>query len=263
MTGLAFPLVFASCCALVTLARFAGEFRDRNTLRPHLDFAVAIALVIGMFLFGLSRLTRDVGVEKKPEDYTEVRAAIVQLNLSIEEKWDAAMTREIIDRYKNFTEMYAESGDFDFIIWPETAVPGRFTYPWVQQYLNEVLATGDFHLLTGIEHEELVQGDNDGEVETLLFNTFTALRGDTTYNQAHAKIHLVPFGEFLPLRSFPPMEWIAGGFVPGDFSAGTSFDPVALSDPDVEIIPQICFETPSAASPAASSILTAPPPVRS
>src|SRR5205807_339674 len=61
--------------------------------------------------------------------------------------------------------------------------------------------------------------------------------------QAYRKIHLVPFGEYIPLRhSFPLFAAIAGTWVAGDFAPGTEHTVFALTDPNVRVAPLICFE---------------------
>jgi apolipoprotein N-acyltransferase len=56
-------------------------------------------------------------------------------------------------------------------------------------------------------------------------------------------MHLVPFGEYIPLRhSFPPFAAIAGIWVPGDFAAGTEHTVFDLTSGDVRVAPLICFE---------------------
>jgi apolipoprotein N-acyltransferase len=61
--------------------------------------------------------------------------------------------------------------------------------------------------------------------------------------QIYRKIHLVPFGEYVPLRhSFPLFAAIAGHWVPGDFAFGTEFVRFKLSTAAVRVAPLICFE---------------------
>ena len=61
--------------------------------------------------------------------------------------------------------------------------------------------------------------------------------------ELYRKVHLVPFGEYLPLRGVPGMEALLGDVLPGDFECGTSTEPLVLAKPaGVQIIPLVCFE---------------------
>ena len=69
------------------------------------------------------------------------------------------------------------------------------------------------------------------------------MKGTTKNYQVYRKAHLVPFGEYIPLRGiFPPFEWVAGRLIPADFQAGKSFDPLVTEEGGFQIIPLICFE---------------------
>ena len=61
--------------------------------------------------------------------------------------------------------------------------------------------------------------------------------------QVYRKLHLVPFGEYIPARySFPLLARIIGDQVPGDFDVGHDHTVFRLTDQDVRVVPLICFE---------------------
>jgi len=61
--------------------------------------------------------------------------------------------------------------------------------------------------------------------------------------QIYRKVHLVPFGEYIPLRhSFPLFAAVASKWVPGDFDAGGDYTVFRLTNSDVRVAPLICFE---------------------
>ncbi len=61
--------------------------------------------------------------------------------------------------------------------------------------------------------------------------------------QVYRKLHLVPFGEYVPGRHrVPLLARIVGDQVPGDFKAGKDYTVFELTNGDVKVAPLICFE---------------------
>lgn len=240
ITGYGFILMFSGIIAFCTLVRLGLEVRERQRLRPHVDFAVGVAVIMGLFLYGTTRIAA------VPKDSIDLRARIMQLNIPIEDKWseDIKVRQDIIFDYRDLTRAFVETAAHDLILWPETCIPGLFMLDWVQEYFNDhVLKGDDFYLLAGLEDASLIGeiGTQGGEI----YNTITLMRGDTSTYQSYRKMHLVPFGEYIPYRGkFPPFEWITGGIIEEDFTPGTSYEPLMLEKGghEIGIIPLICFE---------------------
>ncbi len=234
ITGYGFLLMFAGTVLFCTMVRVVREVRSHRKLRPHFDLTVAAAMVAGLFLFGLSAFLRE------PGETVDLRARVFQFNVALEEKWseDLRIRQKVIFGYRDLTRAFVETGPTDLVVWPETAVPGIFSSRWVQEYFNDhVLKGGDFYLLTGLEDANLEN--------TEIYNTLTVMKGDTGSYQMHKKVHLVPFGEFIPLRgTFPPFEWLTGGVIEQDFTPGAAHEPLVVEKDgrEIGIIPLICFE---------------------
>jgi apolipoprotein N-acyltransferase len=240
ITGYGFILMFSGIIAFCTLVRLGLEVKERQRLRPHVDFAVGVAVIMGLFLYGTTRIT------EVPKDSIDLRARIMQLNIPIEDKWseDIKVRQDIIFDYRDLTRTFVETAGYDLILWPETCIPGLFMLDWVQEYFNDhVLKGDDFYLLAGLEDANLIgeSATQGGEI----YNTITLMKGDTSSYQSYRKMHLVPFGEYIPYRSkLPLFEWIAGGIIEEDFTPGTSYEPLILEKGghEIGIIPLICFE---------------------
>ncbi len=234
ITGFGFVLMFSGVIAYCTLVRLVLEVRERQRMRPHLDFALGVGMIIGLFLYGISKISYT------PEKSVDLRARIMQLNIPLEDKWseDIELRQRILFDYRDLTRTFVDTAPHDIVLWPETALPGHFHFPWLQNFLNEqVLKGDDFYLLTGLE-ESNFQGNE-------IYNTITLMKGSTETYQMHRKIHLVPLGEYIPFRdSFPLFEWIAGGIIEADFTRGTAFEPLQIKKDghSIGIIPLICFE---------------------
>ncbi|MEM0970170.1 MAG: apolipoprotein N-acyltransferase, partial [Verrucomicrobiota bacterium] len=234
VSGLAFLPVFFSAVMVSTIARFALEF-GKGRLRPHLDFSVALVLLILTFFYGVHTVQNH-----RVEDPITLRALLVQGNISIEQRYDLDPDNpqsEIWEIYDNLTNLYADQ-NYDLIVWPETCIPATFFEADTFRYLNSILARGDFYLLTGIE-QVILQQDEDAEV----YNSMVLMRKEAYSYQDYQKIHRVPFGEYIPFRhSFPIFAWALGNLIPEDFDPGLSRERLALTEPSLQIIPSICFE---------------------
>jgi apolipoprotein N-acyltransferase len=226
VAGLSFMPVFCACVAFNTALRFREEARTAR-VRPHLDFFCAVALVLADFIYGFRILSAP-----PPKDTTSLRVLLVQQNIAQVVKWGHEQDEAIYQGYGKLTRPFA--GSTDLVIWPESALPLPFHHPGHVTFLNDVLALGDFSLLTGVDIFEEGKPNYTGAA---------LMRGSVDRHQLYRKVHLVPFGEFLPLRSVPLMQKILGGVLPGDFTRGSSTEPLTLEKPGgVQIIPLICFE---------------------
>ncbi len=261
--GLAFLPVFCSTILLFSGWRLTHHLRHGGLRRPlNLDATIALALVGGVFLFGMTSIARHA---PDPVRDTRIEVAIIQGNIAQEDKWDPqqaeAHARNMVDNFREALEkrdgeiaatlLGRLTGDDedcglielrppDLVVLPESALPFFLHDPTTRETIEAL------HLLAG-PRSTVVTGINDLEPgdPPNYFNTIAAFGPPPAPPQIYRKVTLVPFGEYLPLRWFPPMRWIAGSAVPSDFTPGTSTDPLPISrgeEAPIYIIPLICFE---------------------
>lgn len=142
-----------------------------------------------------------------------LKVCVVQGNIPQNRKWDENFREEILGQYERLTKLAAYDRP-DLIIWPETAVPGfmESETDLFAKVRSVVLSAGK-PLLVGTPREEV------GE-ETGYYNSAELFSEDGNIAGVYDKMHLVPFGEYVPFRdklSF--VEKFAHNPI-GDFTAG-------------------------------------------
>src|SRR5215468_1085177 len=205
VAGVSFIVAFANVIILTTAYRLILEARTRM-MRPHFDFTVTMAAIVGVLIFGL-RATQ-VSPTTKP-----FRVAAVQSNVPQNQKFDPQFTRKIFDQFRRLSDIALRSNPPpDLLIWPESSMPGpvladRESY----QFVMDLAASAESDILLGTIDEQ------NGDV----FNAALLISDGGEQVQVYRKSHLVPFGEYVPGRHrVPLLARIVGDQVPADFKAG-------------------------------------------
>src|SRR5437868_3471784 len=227
VAGLSFLVAFTNVIVLTTAYRLVLEARTRM-MRPHFDFTVTMARSVAVLIFGL-RATQVSPPTKA------IRVAAVQSNVPQNQKFDPQFTRRIFDQFRRLSEIALRSNPPpDLLIWPESSMPGpvladRESY----QFVMDLAASAESDILLGTIDEE------NGDV----YNAALLVSDGGEQVQVYRKLHLVPFGEYVPGRHrVPLLARIVGDQVPGDFSAGREYTVFSLTNSDVQVAPLICFE---------------------
>ncbi|MGD0238276.1 MAG: apolipoprotein N-acyltransferase [Syntrophorhabdales bacterium] len=177
-------------------------------------------LVVASLVFGYARLRDKV-------DGT-LKTAIIQGNILQDVKWDEAFKLNTLDVYSRLT--LGEGRGVNLVIWPETAMPFVFDADPARSVvtaLPEMLST---HLLFGT----LFRDDR-----SRFYNSAYIFGKKGQIVGRYDKVHLVPFGEFTPLRDyFPFLEKIS--VATGDFFSGGGHSPISTELGKVGLL--ICYE---------------------
>jgi apolipoprotein N-acyltransferase len=140
-----------------------------------------------------------------------VNIGVVQPNIPQAIKWNPQMQFFIVQKTIHLSEEF-KGQKLDLIVWPETSLPGIVSeIPHLMEDVKKTARRLKTPLLMGTVTEENGKFYNS----TYLLSPKGAIAG------RYDKIHLVPFGEYLPLR--PVLGWI-NQFVPlEDFTSGTEY----------------------------------------
>jgi apolipoprotein N-acyltransferase len=233
LPGLSFLVAFANVIALITIRRFVAEV-GRTRLRPHWDFSLMMASVVAAFAYGVHALQHPVDLPPAAGgDTIPLRIAAVQPNIAESDKSDQAHVQQIYDRYDALSRT-ALAWQPQLLIWPEAATLTDLFEPNTFAYLKELVADNDSAFLLGSFLSPPGEGD---------YNIAACLTRHGQGVQIYRKMHLVPFGEYIPARhSFPLFAEIAGQLVPGDLRAGSEYTLFHLDNPALTFAPLICFE---------------------
>ncbi len=164
-----------------------------------------------------------------------LRVAIVQGNIPQQLKWATSQQQETLERYLRLTLSIPRP--VDLVVWPETAM--SFFFRAKPDYLQRIFQTSReirAPILTGAP---AIDRSSDEE-PWHYFNSLFLLDEYGSLDQRYDKHHLVPFGEFIPLRQFAPPTFRKFTEGTEDFSSGPG--PVPLTWAKGNIGPLICYE---------------------
>ncbi|HYA87258.1 MAG TPA: apolipoprotein N-acyltransferase [Nitrospirota bacterium] len=175
-----------------------------------------------------------------------ITIAVVQGNIEQDKKWDRAFQSEVVAIYKRLTEDALKQQP-DLIIWPETATPFYFT--GVGE--NDRAMTADLVQFVRQNHVPLLTGSPTYELQPnrriIGRNSAFLILGDGRIGAVYHKMHLVPFGEYVPLKK---VLFFLDKMVQtiGDFQAGDEYTVMTVpyadtgQRKDVKLCTVICYE---------------------
>ncbi|MEN8200456.1 MAG: apolipoprotein N-acyltransferase [Thermodesulfobacteriota bacterium] len=167
-----------------------------------------------------------------------MRVGVVQGNVDQGQKWNPARQGKTVTGYleQSGQLMDGEPGA-QLLVWPETALP---FFPLEHPLLNPIgnfLKERRVMLLTGSPWYEM---DDDQPENIHFFNASLLFDSGRDITATTAKSHLVPFGEYVPLKKFlfflAPLVEAVGDFVPGEIA-----NPPACQKSRIGVL--ICFES--------------------
>lgn len=233
--GVSFVIVLVNIALFLFLRWALAKKPIRPTLlQPWQPVTAAVVFVLLVWLYGFLTLNTS-HISNEPT----LTIGIAQANIDQARKWDAAYRVDTLERYARLTKSVASKSDV--VIWPEAATPFLFEQELgYQSLVVDMVQEAKLPLIFG---SPVLRRHADGRPYLLNSAYVLAPQGELTGR--YDKQHLVPFGEYIPLKNILFfLEKLVVGI--GDFQSGPG--PTLLSipyGPDKQTIQfgvAICYE---------------------
>lgn len=226
--------------AIAIFASPATLIDDRGlTRRPGLPLLASLAILVAMGAYGTLRLSAH------PTHLVDkVKLRLMQPDLQQDVKFNYSAKKAVMEKYLALSDRATgphSTGvkDATILIWPESAFPFFLTREAdAMAQIADFLPPGTT-LITGAVRPPDVPA---GMKITRAYNSIYIIGDDGTVLSFYDKLHLVPFGEYLPFQSameklgFVQLTKMRGGFIPGTRRR-------AMDVPNApKVLPLICYE---------------------
>ena len=223
--------IFASPAVLID-----GRSRGR---RPWLAPVAALLVLVAMGIFGVVRLSQE-----PTRTVANVKLRIMQPDLQQDVKFNYAAKAEVMRKYLALSDRASgpqSTGvrDASILIWPESAFPFFLTREAdAMAQIADLLPKGTVLITGSVRAPDLPPGTRI----TRAYNATYVIGHDGSILSIYDKLHLVPFGEYLPFQDwleslgFEQLTRIQGGFIAGSLRRTM---PIPGAPP---ALPLICYE---------------------
>ena len=237
---LTFVIVLVNGLVVWLIERFNSQEKIPGW-KPLLPAAFATVLLLCLAGYSGYRLLQ---VKTSGTANEQVTISVIQGNIEQAEKWAPGQKEKTVSQYLRLSGQ-ALAAQPELLVWPETALP---FFPSQNPLMNNVLSfirENRVNLITGspyfvLKTDPPASQPKGGKRPIDYFNSGLLLDQSARLAGRYDKQHLVPYGEYVPLRSY---LWFLKPLVVqvGDFSTGTSFEPLQTGKIRAGIL--ICFES--------------------
>lgn len=223
--GVSFLVLIVNISLYLCVSNLKDRKRNRRLVFFYL--IVTTTLMGGSALYGRKKIK-----EYNPEAGEPFKVALIQGNIEQNMKWDPAYKNLIVDTYKGMTESILSESP-DLIVWPESSLPFFFQEDGEDRAnLLGIADKSGISFLIGADGYRIV----NRQIESYNRAYFLTPNNKEDY---YDKIHLVPYGEYIPFRPlFPFLDKMVEGV--GDFQGGETYKVFDL--PRGRFATLICYE---------------------
>jgi apolipoprotein N-acyltransferase len=221
--GLSFLIVLANATLFEVIAN--------RTKKEFIAAAIVILITAGILIYGVHRSNQVDEVIAKNAQETSV--LLIQGNIDQSIKWNKSFQNETINTYERLS-LQNITTDGGLIVWPETAVP--FIYQDSNDFKKRItdiaVKTKSWFIFGSMSHEQ-------SKAASDYYNSAYILSPTGEIKGKYNKVHLVAYGEYVPLRNvFPFIRGLTEGM--GDFTSGTVYTPLIMNNKKIGVL--ICYE---------------------
>jgi apolipoprotein N-acyltransferase len=230
VSALVFLANAVSAFALLAFTRLTWQKRPVVRRLGHTSLLLLAVVITLTWSYGQIRLA-DIAetIARSPQ----AKIAVVQGNIDQARKWDPAYQQQTIEKYQDLSDNIVAQGA-DLVIWPETATPFYLfrEKELSQQVLTDIRRTQTDYLIGSPAYTH-----SKGVLQ--LHNSTYLIDKEGRLQGRYEKVHLVPFGEYVPLKRWLPFLGKLVAEV-GDFKPGRQG--TTLNWHDQKLGPLICYE---------------------
>jgi apolipoprotein N-acyltransferase len=178
--------------------------------------AAVVVIVAATTAWGTTR----IGTATLTRAGEPVRVAVLQGNIEQSQKWNPSLRQAITRRYTEMTREALAQGA-TFILWPESAYPVYFEHDLVGAgTVRGIARQASATLLIGSDQVEPIKPAPPTARKARLYNAAYLVKSDGSIGAIYRKMHLVPFGEYVPLQRLlffvGPIVEAVSDFTPGE-----------------------------------------------
>lgn len=222
--GISFTIVMVNA---ILFNLWALRSRRRHLL---VELTIACTVVAAIYGYGSFRTAQ---IQESVQKKSPIEVALVQGNIDQNIKWNERYQLQTVHIYRSLS-LRSVPSEGGLIVWPETAAPFYFegTNPLRTVVTDVARASGRQILFGSPSYDE-------GGGKISYANSAYLLRSDGNVAGRYDKVHLVPYGEYVPLRAFFPFisKLVVGV---GDFMPGRGFNPIEVDGHSIGVL--ICYE---------------------
>lgn len=172
---------------LILLVNFSIYSMIKKYSKAFGSIVFTLVFLVVTYSYGYYRLKENIGGQP-------LKISVLQGNIPQENKWDSAYRDDILEKYKILTIEAGRKGP-DLIVWPETSLPGLMDGEGnLYGYIKELAGAVEAPFIVGAVRQ---YGEKYYNSAYMISNTGEILA-------VYDKLHLVPFGEYIPFEKSIP-----------------------------------------------------------